>query len=97
MPTPVSVVVHEKRKGIGCAIREGIDYGLTHHFDVAVVLAGNNKDNPHEIPRVLAPILEEGFDYVQGSRFLSGGKKVNNPFFRGGLQSSLPICLDVIY
>jgi dolichol-phosphate mannosyltransferase len=82
MPAPVSVVIHEKRKGIGYAIREGIDYGLEHHFDVTVVLAGNNKDNPHEIARVLAPIIEEGFDYVQGSRFLPGGKKVNNPFFR---------------
>ena len=90
MPTPVSIVVHEKRKGIGYAIREGIDYGLEHHFDVAVVLAGNNKDNPHEIPRVLAPILEEGFDYVQGSRFLPGGKKVNNPFFRGVFSRLYP-------
>jgi dolichol-phosphate mannosyltransferase len=90
MPTPVSIVVHEKRKGIGYAIREGIDYGLKHHFDVAVVLAGNNKDNPHEIPRVLAPILEEGFDYVQGSRFLPGGKKVNNPFFRGVFSRLYP-------
>jgi dolichol-phosphate mannosyltransferase len=83
MPTPVSVVVHEKRNGIGYAIREGIDYGLAHNFDIAVVLAGNNKDNPHEIPSLLAPILEDGFDYVQGSRFLPGGKKINNPFFRG--------------
>jgi dolichol-phosphate mannosyltransferase len=90
MPTPVSVVVHEKRKGIGYAIREGIYYGLAHHFDIAVVLAGNNKDNPHEIPRVLAPILEEGFDYVQGSRFLSGGEKVNNPFLRGVFSRLYP-------
>jgi dolichol-phosphate mannosyltransferase len=82
MPLPGSIVFHEKRKGIGYAIREGIDYGLAHHFDVVVVLAGNNKDNPHEIPRLLAPIIEEEFEYVQGSRFLPGGKKVNNPFFR---------------
>jgi dolichol-phosphate mannosyltransferase len=90
MPTPVSIVIHKKRKGIGYAIREGIDYGLQKHFDVAVVLAGNNKDNPHEIPRVLAPILDEGFDYVQGSRFLPGGKKVNNPFFRGVFSRLYP-------
>jgi len=90
MPLPVSIVVHEKRTGIGCAIREGIDYGLANHFDVAVVLAGNNKDNPHEIPRLLAPILDEGFDYVQGSRFLSGGKKVNNPFLRGVFSRLYP-------
>lgn len=90
MPVPVSMVVHEKRKGIGYAIREGIDYGLDHHFDVVVVLAGNNKDNPYEIPRVLAPIIEKGFDYVQGSRFLPGGKKVNNPFLRGVFSRLYP-------
>jgi dolichol-phosphate mannosyltransferase len=90
MSTPVSVVVHEKRKGIGYVIREGIDYGLAHHFDIAVVLAGNNKDNPHEIPRVLAPIIKEGFDYVQGSRFLPGGKKVNNPVLRGVFSRLYP-------
>ena len=90
VPAPVSVVIHEKRKGIGYAIREGIDYGLEHHFDVVVVLAGNNKDNPQEIPRVLAPILIEGFDYVQGSRFLPGGKKVNTPFFRGVFSRLYP-------
>lgn len=83
IPSPVSVVVHEKRKGIGCAIREGIAYGLQNHFDVALVIAGNNKDNPAEIPQVLAPIIQKDFDYVQGSRFLPGGSKVNNPFLRG--------------
>jgi dolichol-phosphate mannosyltransferase len=90
MPIPVSIVVHEKRKGIGYALREGIDYGLENHFDVVVVLAGNNKDNPHEIPRVLAPILKEGFDYVHGSRFLPGGKRVNNPFLRGVFSRLYP-------
>jgi dolichol-phosphate mannosyltransferase len=90
MPTPVSVVIHKKRRGIGFAIREGIDFGIEHNFEVAVVLAGNNKDSPHEIPRVIAPILKEGFDYVQGSRFLPGGKKVNNPFLRGVFSRLYP-------
>jgi dolichol-phosphate mannosyltransferase len=90
MPLSVSVVVHEKRKGIGYAIREGIDYGIENNYDIAVVLAGNNKDDPREIPRVLEPILKEGFDYVQGSRFLSGGKKVNNPILRGVFSRLYP-------
>jgi len=46
-------------------------------------MAGNNKDDPREIPRLLTPILKEGYDYVQGSRFLPGGKRVKNPFLRG--------------
>ena len=82
MATPVSVVVNSERKGVGCAIRSGIDYGLENEYDVAVVLAGNEKDDPQEIPKLLSPILEDGVDYVQGSRFLPGGIRVNNPFIR---------------
>jgi dolichol-phosphate mannosyltransferase len=80
---PVKVLRNEKRKGIGHAIRQGIIYGLHNNFDYIVVLAGNNKDSPTEIPRLLKPIADEDYDYVQGSRFLDGGKRVNNPFFRG--------------
>lgn len=80
---PVTVFRNEKRKGIGYAIRHGIHYGMKNGFDHVVILAGNNKDNPAEIPIVLKPILQEGYDYVQGSRFLRGGKRVNNPFLRG--------------
>ena len=87
--TPTSVVVNTERKGVGCAIRNGIDYGLANHFDVAVVLAGNEKDDPHEIPRLLAPI-REGADYVQGSRFLPGGVRVNNPLIRGVFSRLYP-------
>lgn len=88
--TPVSVVVNSERKGVGCAIRNGIDYGIANHYDVAVVLAGNEKDDPREIPRLLAPILEDGVDYVQGSRFLPGGIRVNNPFIRGVFSRLYP-------
>lgn len=83
MGTPVHVIANEERKGIGYAIREGIEYALGKGYDVAVVMAGNNKDDPREIPRLLTPILKKGYDYVQGSRFLSGSKRVKNPFLRG--------------
>jgi dolichol-phosphate mannosyltransferase len=87
---PVSIVVNSERKGVGSAIRSGIDFGIANRFDVAVVLAGNNKDNPEEIPRLVAPIINEGVDYVQGSRFLQGGKRINNPFVRGVFSRVYP-------
>jgi dolichol-phosphate mannosyltransferase len=34
-------------------------------------MAGNNKDAPEEIPRLLDPIADDRADFVQGSRFLS--------------------------
>ena len=36
-------------------------------------MAGNNKDNPAEIPRLLDPICDEACDLVVGSRYLAGG------------------------
>ena len=58
--TPVHVIRNKERKGVGYAIREGIEYALSNGYDVAVVMAGNNKDDPREIPRLLTPILKEG-------------------------------------
>ncbi|MDH5266240.1 MAG: glycosyltransferase family 2 protein [Candidatus Bathyarchaeota archaeon] len=88
--TPVHVIENEERKGVGYAIREGIEYALGNGYDVAVVMAANNKDDPGEIPRLLRPILEEDCDYVQGSRFLPGGKRVKNPFLRGVFSRLYP-------
>ena len=91
---PVSVAVHvlrnEERKGIGHAIKQGIRYALENGYGVVIVLAGNNKDDPREIPRLLEPILIGDYDYVQGSRFLVGGKRVNNPFLRGVFSRIYP-------
>ena len=56
--------------GVGAALRAGYQYAVTHRFDVAVVMAGNNKDSPEEIPRLLEPIAAGNADFVQGSRFL---------------------------
>jgi dolichol-phosphate mannosyltransferase len=56
--------------GVGAAIREGYRRALAGGFDVAVVMAGNNKDAPEEIPHLLDPIAEGRADFVQGSRYL---------------------------
>jgi dolichol-phosphate mannosyltransferase len=47
-----------------------------------VILAGNDKDRPPEIERLLAPIAEHGYDFVQGSRYLEGGEFDQMPFYR---------------
>jgi dolichol-phosphate mannosyltransferase len=59
--------------GVGYALRSGLDYARREGFDIAVIMAGNNKDNPAEIPRLLDPICNDGCDLVVGSRFLAGG------------------------
>jgi dolichol-phosphate mannosyltransferase len=56
--------------GVGAALRAGYEYAVAAGYDVAVVMAGNNKDAPEEIPRLLDPIANDEADFVQGSRFL---------------------------
>jgi dolichol-phosphate mannosyltransferase len=59
--------------GVGAALRTGYEYAVKHGYDVAVTVAGNNKDAPEEIPLLLEPIAEKRADFVQGSRFLKRG------------------------
>jgi dolichol-phosphate mannosyltransferase len=87
---PVHIIKNGQRKGVGYAIRQGIEYALSNCYDVVVVMAGNNKDDPREIPKLLAPILNEDYDYVQGSRFLPGGRRIRNPFLRGVFSRLYP-------
>lgn len=58
--------------GVGAALRKGFEYSR-HKAHIIVVIAGNNKDNPEEIYRLLDPIIEGNATLVQGSRFLKGG------------------------
>ena len=72
----------ETRRGVGATIREGIRYGRANGFEVMVVMAGNDKDDPKEIPRLLKPIEEDSADFMQGSRYLPGGGFGNMPYYR---------------
>lgn len=56
--------------GVGAALRAGYRFAVDNGYDVAVTVAGNNKDAPEEIPVLLDPIAEDRADFVMGSRFL---------------------------
>lgn len=58
--------------GVGAALRAGFEFARLK-YDVIVVLGGNDKDEPKEIPRLLDPIAERRVVFVQGSRYLEGG------------------------
>ena len=82
-PQGVKTIKHVKRSGVGAAIRTAIRYAQNNGYEVLVIMAGNDKDDPEEIPIVVGPVMEQGFDLVQGSRYLgkvgSGG---DMPFYR---------------
>jgi dolichol-phosphate mannosyltransferase len=74
--------IDQKRHGVGSCIKAAIRYARENNFDILVVMAGNAKDDPAQIPDLLRPILENRADYVQGSRYLPGGSSPNLPLFR---------------
>lgn len=78
----VEILRHPDKQGVGSCIRDGIDHARKNGFPLVAVMAGNGKDDPRQIPRLLQPILEENYDYVQGSRYLEGGIAGNLPFAR---------------
>lgn len=70
-------------RGVGFAIREGIRLAKKEGFDIVAIIAGNNKDDPAELPRLLDPICSGEYDFVMGSRYLSGGGIGGDmPFYR---------------
>ena len=73
---------NDERHGIGYCLKRVVREARARGAVIVVVMAGNNKDDPAEIPRLLAPLLDDRADYVQGSRFLPGGSSPHLPPFR---------------
>ena len=77
------------------AIRTGLEHARSNGFDICVIMAGNGKDDPRQIPILLEPIDKEDYDYVQGSRYLSGGDHGKMPFHRAFATRLYPWLLRV--
>ena len=78
----VTVITQQAHQGIGSSIRAAYRRALEGNYDVFVIMAGNGKDDPALIGRLLAPVLADKADYVQGSRFLPGGQSKGLPRHR---------------
>jgi len=65
----------------GAQLRMGIWWALQRGYQGIITIDGNNKDSIEDIPRFIEK-LQEGYDLVQGSRFIKGGKALNTPFVR---------------
>lgn len=78
----VNTLLIKKDKGKqGAQLRMGIYWALKRGYRGVITIDGNYKDSIEDIPRFIQK-LEEGYDFVQGSRFIKGGRAINTPFIR---------------
>lgn len=76
------VICHNTNRGVGAGIRTGIMYGIKNDFEICTILSGDDQHEPTEIERVVKPIIDGEYDFIQGSRRMAGGKVVNDKTFR---------------
>jgi dolichol-phosphate mannosyltransferase len=72
------------KRGVGrlsAQMRMAIAFALEEDYEGLVVIDGNGKDDIAAIPQFIA-LLDAGYDHVQGSRYIPGGRGINTPASR---------------
>jgi dolichol-phosphate mannosyltransferase len=68
------VIRHERRQGVGAAIRDGWKEALRRDRPYVALLSGDDQHEPAELVPALDALQRTGADYVQGSRWMRGGR-----------------------
>ena len=66
---------------LGSQMRMAFTWALNRGYEGIIVIDGNNKDALDGIPNFIKK-LREGYDHIQGSRFIPGGHHENTPLSR---------------
>jgi len=78
-------VLHRQGKGgLGAAYLAGFDWGFENKFDYLVEMDADGSHRAEDLPKLLE--LAPNNDLVIGSRYITGGKTVNWPFYRQWLS-----------
>ena len=78
----ISTVLIKKSYGyLGTQMRIGFDWAIKNDYKGIIVMDGNDKDDPKDINSFINK-LKQGFDHIQGSRFVTNGFHQNTPLIR---------------
>jgi dolichol-phosphate mannosyltransferase len=78
------VIRHEVRGGVGAAIRDGWKEAMRRDRQYVALLSGDDQHEPHELVAALDTLLATHSDYVQGSRWMTGGRVLGPAGNRAG-------------
>ncbi|GAB4219638.1 MAG: hypothetical protein Fur009_6740 [Candidatus Microgenomates bacterium] len=76
-----TLLIKEDKGKLSSQLRMGYAYALKENYQGIITIDGNGKDDPNDIEKFIKA-LDDGFDYIQGSRFIKGGKAINTPLLR---------------
>jgi hypothetical protein len=76
-----SLLVKTGAGKLGSQMRIAFAYALREGYEGVISIDGNDKDDPRSIDDFVTA-LEDGYGYLQGSRFIEGGRAINTPISR---------------
>ena len=76
-----ALLVKKGEGGLSAQMRMAFAYCLDEQYDGIITIDGNNKDDPSALPS-FRKALADGYDHVQGSRYVPGGHAINTPLVR---------------
>ena len=71
----IRTLLQIEEPGQSAAYRAALAYGLREGYDGIIMIDSNGKDGVEKMPSFVSH-LDEGFDLVNGSRFMNGGTAV---------------------
>lgn len=66
---------------LSAQMRMAFAWAISEGYEGVVVVDGNGKDDVSAVPDFIQ-LLAQGYDHIQGSRFIPGGKAINTPLSR---------------
>lgn len=97
--TDATVIRNETNMGKAAAVQMIVKEAIKMDADVLVLLDADFQHDPDEIPMLIKPISEDGYDLVLGSRKLRESKRRSKgkiPFYRPWGQFVLRICSYIL-
>ena len=86
------VIRHSVNLGKGEALKSG--FKAIGDDSIIITIDGDGQHNPSEIPDLVRPIVEDGADLVNGSRYMNGPEE-NTPAYRRVGQKVLDIATNI--
>jgi len=82
-------VRHARNRGLAAALRTGIATALSERgpgFEALVFMDADLTHDPEDLPRLVAPLVEDRADFVLGSRYVPGGRMRGVPWARQAIS-----------